>query len=215
MTDLHLDEFHKLLVIHHVHLVQENHQLRHTNLPCEENVFACLWHGPVGGCDHEDPAVHLGSARDHVFHVISVSWAVNMRVVACGGLVLYVSSRNGDTTSLESGTALVRPPVILLVAGLAVGGPRYDSVLNHKKLLSNGASASDTVVAYSFIIIVSWRREKILVCLTLNQVLRNDPSPARTCWTYFVIQSLYPSYYQTILDLCGGHFTFSSGALSI
>ena len=57
-----------------------------------------LRHGAVGRGDHEDRAVHLGGTRDHVLHVVSVTRAVDVRVVARVGLVLNVSDSDGDTT---------------------------------------------------------------------------------------------------------------------
>src|SRR3546814_15966557 len=42
----------------------------------------------------------LGSTGDHVLHIVSVTRAVNMRVVTDIGVVLYVSGVDGDTASL-------------------------------------------------------------------------------------------------------------------
>ena len=50
--------------------------------------------GPSGARDHQDRAVHLGRAGDHVLDVVGVPRAVDVRVVAVVGLVLDV--RDGD-----------------------------------------------------------------------------------------------------------------------
>ena len=50
--------------------------------------------GPSAAEHHEDRAVHLRGAGDHVLHVVGVAGAVDVRVVAVGRLVLDV--RGGD-----------------------------------------------------------------------------------------------------------------------
>jgi hypothetical protein len=55
-----------------------------------------LRHRAVGGGDHEDRAVHLGRAGDHVLDVVGVAGAVDVRVVARLGLVLDVRDRDRD-----------------------------------------------------------------------------------------------------------------------
>ena len=55
-----------------------------------------LRHRAVGGGDHEDRAVHLRSAGDHVLDVVSVTRAVDVGVVATLRLVLDVCDRDGD-----------------------------------------------------------------------------------------------------------------------
>ena len=59
-------------------------------------MLAGLGHGPVGGGDHEDGAVHLGRAGDHVLDVVRVARAVDVGVVARAGLVLDVGDGDGD-----------------------------------------------------------------------------------------------------------------------
>ena len=48
--------------------------------------------GP-SAADTTDRTVHLGSARDHVLHVVGVTGTVDVRVVALVGLVLDVGGR--------------------------------------------------------------------------------------------------------------------------
>jgi hypothetical protein len=46
---------------------------RHADLAGEQDVLAGLRHRAVGRRDHEDRAVHLRRARDHVLHVVGVA----------------------------------------------------------------------------------------------------------------------------------------------
>jgi len=62
-------------------------------------VLTSLWHRTIGSRANQDRAVHLGSTSDHVFDVVGVTWAVNVRVVTNVRVVLYVRSVDGDTTS--------------------------------------------------------------------------------------------------------------------
>ena len=96
LADLHLDQLEELGVVDHVDLVQEDDDVRHVDLAGEQDVLARLRHGAVVGADHEDRAVHLGGARDHVLDVVGVARAVDVRVVAVLGLVLDVRGGDGD-----------------------------------------------------------------------------------------------------------------------
>src|SRR5947208_1009355 len=71
---------------------------RDADLAGEEDVLAGLRHRPVVGGDHEDGAVHLGGAGDHVLDVVGVARAVDVGVVPVGRLVLDV--RDGDRHGL-------------------------------------------------------------------------------------------------------------------
>ena len=57
-----------------------------------------LRHRAVSRSNNQDCAVHLRSTGDHVFHVVGVPWAVNVRVVTSRGIVLNVRGVDGDTT---------------------------------------------------------------------------------------------------------------------
>ncbi len=63
-------------------------------------MLASLWHRTISSRANQDRAVHLGSTSDHVFDVVGVPRAVNVRVVTNVRVVLYVRSIDGDTTSL-------------------------------------------------------------------------------------------------------------------
>src|SRR5262249_39546106 len=62
----------------------------HLDLAGQEDVLLRLRHRAVGSRDHEDRAVHLRGARDHVLDVVGVARAVDVRVVAVRPLVLPV-----------------------------------------------------------------------------------------------------------------------------
>jgi hypothetical protein len=94
LPHLDLDELQELLVVDHVGLVEEHHDVRHADLAGEQDVLARLRHRAVRRRDDEDGAVHLGRARDHVLHVVGVTRAVDVRVVTVLRLVLDV--RRGD-----------------------------------------------------------------------------------------------------------------------
>ena len=96
LTDLHLDELEDLLVVDHVGLVERHDDVGDADLASEEDVLLRLRHRAVGRGDHEDRAVHLRSAGDHVLDVVSVTRAVDVGVVATLRLVLDVRDRDGD-----------------------------------------------------------------------------------------------------------------------
>src|SRR5689334_10712359 len=63
------------------------------------NTCSRVW-GPeaLRAVDEENRAVHLGSADDHVLHVVGVPGAVDVRVVSARRLVLDVRRVNRDAT---------------------------------------------------------------------------------------------------------------------
>src|SRR4051812_47257391 len=106
VADLDLDELQELLVVDHVRLVEEHDDVRHAHLTGEQDVLARLRHRAVRRRDHEDRAVHLGGARDHVLHVVGVTGTVHVRVVPVLGLVLDVRSGDGDAARLLLGSVV-------------------------------------------------------------------------------------------------------------
>ncbi len=79
-----------------VHLVQEHHDVRNVHLPSQQHVLPRLRHRTVGCTHHQDRAVHLRRARDHVLHVVRVSGTIDVGVVAGLRLVLHVRRRDRD-----------------------------------------------------------------------------------------------------------------------
>src|SRR5690606_26591892 len=104
LTDLELDQLQDLLVVDHVGLVQGDDDVRHADLAGEKDVLLGLRHRAVGRGDHEDGAVHLGGTGDQVLHVVGVTGAVDVRVVALLRLVLDVRDRRSEehTSELQS-----------------------------------------------------------------------------------------------------------------
>ena len=73
---------------------------RHAHLARQQDVLARLRHRPVRRRHHQDRAVHLRRARDHVLHVVGVARAVDVRVVPVLRLVLHVRRRDRDPARL-------------------------------------------------------------------------------------------------------------------
>ena len=113
LAHLKLDELEQLRIVDHVDLVQVHDQRRDADLARKQDVLAGLRHRAVGGRDDEDRAVHLGGAGDHVLHIVGVTRAVDVRVVALLGLVLDMRGRDRDAASL-----LFRRLVDLIVGGV-------------------------------------------------------------------------------------------------
>ena len=99
-ANFELDQLEQFRIVDHVDLVHEDDQRRHADLAGEQDVLAGLRHRAVGGRHHQDRAVHLRRAGDHVLHIVGVAGAVDMRVVALLGLVFDVRGRDGDAARL-------------------------------------------------------------------------------------------------------------------
>ncbi len=93
---LQLDQVQQLRIVHHVALVHVHHQRRNADLARQQDVLAGLRHRAVGSGNHQDRAVHLRRARDHVLHVVGMARAVDVRVVPRLGLILDVRGRDRD-----------------------------------------------------------------------------------------------------------------------
>src|SRR5690606_37060092 len=100
VTHFHFDQFQQLGVVHHVSLVQEDNDVGNTNLTGQQDVLASLRHRAVSSRANQNRPVHLRSTGDHVLHIVSVAWAVNVCVVTDRGIIFNVGGVDGDTTSL-------------------------------------------------------------------------------------------------------------------
>src|SRR3954454_9114720 len=98
VADLFLDELQELCVrlVDHVDLVQVDDHVGDVHLARQQDVLARLRHRAVGRRNHQDRAVHLGGAGDHVLDVVGVTRAVDVRVVTVVRLVLDVRGRDRD-----------------------------------------------------------------------------------------------------------------------
>ena len=106
LAHLHLDQLEQLLVVDHVGLVEEHDDVGHADLAGEQDVLARLGHRAVGRRNHQDRAVHLRRAGDHVLDVVGVARAVDVRVVAVLGLVLDVRGGDRDPAFLLLGSVV-------------------------------------------------------------------------------------------------------------
>src|SRR5271166_4979278 len=91
---LELDQLEQLLVVHEVDLVEKDNERGHADLAGQKDMLPRLGHWTVRRGDHQDRAVHLGGASDHVLDVVSVARAVDVGVMPLIALVLHV--RDGD-----------------------------------------------------------------------------------------------------------------------
>ena len=90
----------------------------------KQDVLARLRHRAVGRRHHQDRAVHLGRAGDHVLHVVGVARAVDMGVVALlGRRIFHVARRN-------------RQDLGRIAPALALGRLRH-LVIGHKRRRSS------------------------------------------------------------------------------
>src|SRR5487761_2204135 len=72
LPHFHLHQLQQLLVVHHVRLVQVDHDVRHPNLPRQQNVLPRLRHRTVRRTHHQNRTIHLRRTRDHVLLVLHV-----------------------------------------------------------------------------------------------------------------------------------------------
>ncbi len=125
-ADFHLDEFEEFFVVDHVDLVEEHDDVGHADLTGEQDVLAGLGHGAVGGAAHQDGSVHLGGTGDHVLDVVGVAGAVDVAVVAGGGVVFDVGGVDGDAAGLFFGGLVDLVVGELFDGGVGGGGGEGD-----------------------------------------------------------------------------------------
>ena len=97
-TDLHIYQFKQLFIFNHITFVHEYYNVRNTYLTRQQDVLFCLSHNTVCSSYYQDSAIHLSSTSDHVFNVVSMTWAVNVCIMTFLCLILNVCCRNCDTT---------------------------------------------------------------------------------------------------------------------
>jgi len=85
-----LNQFQQFRVVHHVRLVQVDHDVRNAHLARQQDVLARLRHRAVRRRYHQYRAVHLRRAGDHVLDVVRVARAVHVGVVTLLRLVFRV-----------------------------------------------------------------------------------------------------------------------------
>jgi hypothetical protein len=95
-----LNQIEQLGIVHRIALVQRNHNVRHAHLTRQEHVLARLRHRTIRRRHHQNRAIHLRRARDHVLDVIRVPRAIHVRVVPVRRLILDVRRGNRDAARL-------------------------------------------------------------------------------------------------------------------
>ena len=89
-THFHFNEFEHFFIVNHIAFVQEYNKARNVYLTSEKDVLTSLRHRTISCSNYDDSTVHLSSTGNHVFNVIGVSRTVNVSIVACSCLILYV-----------------------------------------------------------------------------------------------------------------------------
>ena len=159
LADLELDELQQLGVIDHVALVEGDDDVGDADLAGQQDVLARLGHGAVGGRDHEDRAVDLGGAGDHVLDVVGVPGHVDVGVVAVVGLVLHVGDRDRDAAlALLGGLVdlVERGELRQTLVGLALGDRRRERGLAvvdmaHRADVHVGLRALELLLRHAFL----------------------------------------------------------------
>ena len=100
IAHFHLDEIEKFRIVHHVDLVQEDDDGRDTDLTGQQDVLTGLRHRAVRRAHHQDGAVHLRRAGDHVLDIVSVAGAIDVGVVALVALIFDVRGVDRDPALL-------------------------------------------------------------------------------------------------------------------
>jgi hypothetical protein len=80
-ADFHFYQFQQFRIIHQIYFVHENDDTGNTYLAGQQDMFFRLGHRTVSSSHHQDSAVHLGSAGDHIFYIVSVTRTVHVRIV--------------------------------------------------------------------------------------------------------------------------------------
>src|SRR5690606_7962831 len=90
VANFHLDQLQQLLVIDHVSLVQNHDDVGNTDVTGTQDVRAGVRQTAVTSRADQDSAVHLANPGDHLLQIVSVTGAVNLRVVTGRGIILTV-----------------------------------------------------------------------------------------------------------------------------
>src|SRR6476619_156265 len=98
----------QLGVVHHVDLVEEHHDVGDADLARQQDVLARLRHRTIRRRHHQDRAVHLRRARDHVLDVVGMPGAVDMGVMPLGRGIFHVAGRNRQNLGRIAPTLALR-----------------------------------------------------------------------------------------------------------
>ena len=100
LAHFQLDQVQQFGIVNRIALVQRNDDVRHTHLTSQKHVLARLRHRTVRRRNHQNRAIHLRRARDHVLDVVGVARAIDVRIMPIRRLILDVRRRNRDPARL-------------------------------------------------------------------------------------------------------------------
>ena len=172
LADLHLDEVEEFRIVDEVDLVEKHDEGRHADLLGEQDVLPRLGHRAVGRAHHQDRAVHLGGAGDHVLDEVGVARAVDVGVVPLLGLVLDVT--DGDRHRLR----IVADGAALGDVGVALGDSQVLGRLHGDQRAGQGRLAVVDVPDRADIDVRLAPRERVL-CHAISCFLLGKKN--RTC----------------------------------
>ncbi len=86
----------KLLIIHHVHLVQRHHDRRHPHLTSQQHMLTSLRHRTIRRRHHQNRPIHLRRTRNHVLDVIRMPRHIHMRIMPIRRLILHMRNIDRD-----------------------------------------------------------------------------------------------------------------------
>ena len=98
-----LDEFG---IVHHIAFIQEYDNGRYADLTCKKDMLPGLRHGTVSCSNNQDCTIHLGGTGNHIFDIVSVTRAVDMRIMPLGRLVFHMRCSYGNATLFLLGSLI-------------------------------------------------------------------------------------------------------------
>ena len=115
----------------------------------QQNVLSGLRHGTIRRRADQNRSVHLGSTRNHVLDVVSVTRTVNVGIVTIRRIILNVRSRNRNTAL----TLFWR--IINLVEGLKVTPVRFRTNLRQRSSQRRLTMVNVTNRPYVYVYLIS------------------------------------------------------------
>src|SRR5690554_1865666 len=152
LTHFHLNQLQQLRIVNHVGLVHEHDNVRNANLTGQQDVLTRLRHGAISSGNHQNRTVHLRRTRDHVLHIIGVTGAVDVRIVALCRIILHVRGRDGDTT-----LALFRSVIDLVKGTRLTVTPHFCTNAGQRRCQRRLTMVNVTDSAYVYVYLVTFK----------------------------------------------------------
>ena len=175
----HFNEVEHFGIVNHVALVHEHNQTGHVHLASQEDVLTGLRHRTIRSSNYDDSTVHLSGTSYHVLHIVSVTRAVNVRIVAVSSLILNVSGVDGDTTLFFFRS---------VVDGVERANFRKTSLSQHGGNSSGQSGFTVVNVTNSTNVYVWFRTVKFLFCHSSNFLLTLIILSVLFCFFVFYVQ---------------------------